>query len=215
MTPLSSKLNALLLSVLVLSCANGSALDSAGDASEGDGSGDGDGNGDWLGDGDGLGDNGDGDASGPTGSGGYPATGNGGAATFGGAGPSGGDCCTPMATPGCGADPSVEACVCAQDDFCCTDSWDDTCIGEVDEFGCGSCGGGFGGSDPGFGGSDPGMGGAPGGSGACCTPEPTPGCGDDAFVEQCVCLFDSYCCDTEWDDTCVEEVDLFGCGSCF
>jgi len=30
-------------------------------------------------------------------------------------------------------------CVCEQDDFCCTTEWDDLCVGEVDEFGCGAC----------------------------------------------------------------------------
>jgi hypothetical protein len=32
------------------------------------------------------------------------------------------------------------ACVCAEDDVCCTDGWDDLCVAEVDELGCGACG---------------------------------------------------------------------------
>jgi hypothetical protein len=206
------------LSLFVLSCANGSGLDSASDKlgdGQGDGDGDGNGDGDGLGVGDGNG-NGNGNGSGPTGSGGYPNTGNGAGPSYGGAPPSGGDCCTPMATPGCGADPSVEACVCAQDDYCCMTEWDVTCVCEVDEFGCDSCGGGLGGSGPGLGGSDPGLCGAPpSGSGACCTPEATPGCAADPAIEDCVCFLDPYCCDTEWDDYCVAEVDDFGCGTCF
>jgi len=27
-------------------------------------------------------------------------------------------------------------------------------------------------------------------------------------------MSDSYCCDTEWDGICVEEVDTLGCGTC-
>jgi hypothetical protein len=37
-----------------------------------------------------------------------------------------------------------------------------------------------------------------------------PGC-DDSCVQECVCGKDSFCCDTEWDDTCAGEVASFGC----
>ena len=91
-------------------------------------------------------------ASGQTGPTSGPTSGTGQGGDF----PSGDACCIPSMTPGCGADPSVEQCVCANDDYCCTTAWDDQCVGEVDEFGCGFCGGGFGGGDPGQGGGDPG-----------------------------------------------------------
>jgi transglutaminase-like putative cysteine protease len=48
------------------------------------------------------------------------------------------DCCFGNGTPGC-SEPSIEACVCALDSFCCTTQWDATCAGEVESFGCGSC----------------------------------------------------------------------------
>jgi len=141
-------------------------------------------------------------ASGQTGPTSGPTSGTGQGGDF----PSGDACCIPSMTPGCGADPSVEQCVCANDDYCCTTAWDDQCVGEVDEFGCGFCGGGFGGGDPGQGGGDP-------GGGECCMPTGGPGCGDQA-VADCVCQIDDYCCSTEWDDQCVQEVLLFGCGIC-
>jgi hypothetical protein len=52
-----------------------------------------------------------------------------------------------------------------------------------------------------------------GASGDCCTPHPTPGC-DDPAISACVCAQDPYCCDTEWDSYCVDEVTSFGCGAC-
>ncbi len=54
--------------------------------------------------------------------------------------PVGGACCETSTTPGC-SDPSVESCVCAIDSLCCTSSWDSWCVNEVDQYGCGSCGG--------------------------------------------------------------------------
>ncbi len=49
------------------------------------------------------------------------------------------DCCE-AGDPGCN-DPAIEACVCAQDPYCCDTAWDEQCVAEVDSFGCGSCGG--------------------------------------------------------------------------
>ncbi len=37
---------------------------------------------------------------------------------------------------------------------------------------------------------------------SCCSEHPTPGC-DDADVMAAVCLFDPYCCISEWDENCV------------
>lgn len=50
--------------------------------------------------------------------------------------------------------------------------------------------------------------------GACCAPSDAPGCAGDGTVEQCVCAQDAYCCDTLWDETCVELIDASGCGVC-
>jgi hypothetical protein len=102
-----------------------------------------------------------------------------------------GDCCMVNPGPGCN-DPAVQACVCASDSFCCNNSWDQTCVDEVDAFGCGSCGGG---------------------GGMCCQELQSAGCGDPA-VEACVCAFDDFCCTTQWDQLCADEVSLLGCGVC-
>jgi hypothetical protein len=76
-----------------------------------------------------------------------------------------------------------------------------TCNHEGTDFGPCVCSGGVGGSGGGTAG------------GECCDVQETPGCGVTE-VETCVCAQDSYCCDTQWDATCVTEVDQFACGSC-
>ncbi len=48
-------------------------------------------------------------------------------------------CCETTNTPGCPEDPAIEACVCAQDFFCCIFSWDSLCVNQVEQAGCGSC----------------------------------------------------------------------------
>ena len=53
-------------------------------------------------------------------------------------------------------------------------------------------------------------GGEPVGAGNCCEPHAEAGC-ESAAVEACVCAMDEFCCDSEWDDTCVSEVASFGC----
>lgn len=55
--------------------------------------------------------------------------------------------------------------------------------------------------------------GGSGGGGSCCSPQNTPSC-NPTEVAQCVCQFDAYCCNTEWDELCVEQVTSLGCGSC-
>jgi hypothetical protein len=76
---------------------------------------------------------------------------------------------------------------------------------------------GDGGGDPpppsGDGGGDPPPDEPPAEGGDCCTGGEAPGCGD-ATIQACVCMQDSYCCDTAWDGVCVDEVGSFGCGSC-
>jgi hypothetical protein len=46
----------------------------------------------------------------------------------------------------------------------------------------------------------------------CCAPG-SAGC-IEAAVEACVCAVDPYCCDVQWDQTCVLNVDRLACGAC-
>jgi len=48
------------------------------------------------------------------------------------------DCCTASTCSGC-ADAAVEACVCANDSFCCDVQWDSACVASVTALGCGTC----------------------------------------------------------------------------
>jgi hypothetical protein len=103
------------------------------------------------------------------------------------------DCCV-SGTAGCD-DPTVEACVCAADSFCCSTNWDDMCVAKVGTLLCApSC-------DPDD--SD----------GPCCTEHTGGGC-EVNTVEACVCALDGLCCDGGWDQICVDEVESFDCGSC-
>ena len=101
----------------------------------------------------------------------------------------GGDCCVAHGGLGCD-DPAVEACVCALDDVCCSAGWDEICVEEAGQCGAACMGGG-------------------GDAGDCCVPHLTPGC-SNLEIEGCVCSFDDFCCSTEWDEICVDEV--FECG---
>jgi hypothetical protein len=49
-----------------------------------------------------------------------------------------------------------------------------------------------------------------GGESDCGTAHATPGC-SDTCVSECVCAQDAFCCDNEWDSTCVGEVTSFDC----
>jgi hypothetical protein len=51
-----------------------------------------------------------------------------------------GPCCEAHAGGGCEID-AVETCVCAEDPMCCQASpgWDVFCVGEIEDFGCGTC----------------------------------------------------------------------------
>lgn len=51
-----------------------------------------------------------------------------------------GDCCSEHAGPGCD-DPTIEACVCGYDSYCCETSWDGVCRDLVEDKGCGTCDG--------------------------------------------------------------------------
>jgi hypothetical protein len=77
-------------------------------------------------------------------------------------------------------------------------------------------GGDDGGGDTGDGGADSGGtddGAGTGGganTGDCCEAHGGTGC-SVAAIEACVCGMDEFCCSSEWDSTCVGEIDEFGC----
>lgn len=159
----------------------------------------------------------------------------------GGCGPGFEACCEVQVTPGCPS-PEIQACVCAQDSFCCEQTWDDICVGEVDALGCGMCpvppgpcceaGGGLGCEDPGV--TDCVCAAMPSCCdtqwtaecaamveplgcatcpSTCCVVHDTPSCEDQA-VTDCVCAQDEFCCTDSWDAICVSEVESLGCGVC-
>lgn len=99
-------------------------------------------------------------------------------------------CCTATGEAGC-PDAAVSECVCAIDPFCCDVLWDETCVALVEENECGTC-------EP----------------AACCQPNTMPGCAADPEIEACVCATDPFCCDEQWDNLCVSEVQTVGCGDC-
>lgn len=90
-------------------------------------------------------------------------------------------CCEVHPEPGCD-DKEVEACVCANDGFCCAmeGTWDSLCASESE-----LCG-----ADCGF-------------AADCCELSPTPGCGQPV-IEACVCMLagGEICCAVEWDAAC-------------
>jgi hypothetical protein len=50
-------------------------------------------------------------------------------------------------------------------------------------------------------------------TGDCCTVHANPGCTVPA-IQNCVCGYDYFCCNTAWDSYCVSEVESYGCGTC-
>jgi len=177
---------------------------------------------------------GQGDGGGPQPVGGSGGSGAGGSSAGsgspGGSGGSGGSvtskepCCVAHDGPGCN-DAAIQACVCEQDPTCCSGSWNQFCVNEIKQFGCGSCGGSAGGGGGGAGGSSTagsggnafggsaGGGAAPTFGGWCCNDKTTsPGC-DIPEVVSCVCAEDPFCCD-EWDKLCSAQVTKFGCAVC-
>lgn len=126
------------------------------------------------------------------------------------------DCCDPQDTPGC-PESDIEACVCeGWDGFCCSVTWDATCVTlakTVCDAKCGVpgvCGDGV--CDyPG----GEGCGGCPedcgdcGANPLCCAPKGDPGC-VQSDIEICVCGLDPFCCDEAWDDTCVALIATCG-----
>lgn len=76
----------------------------------------------------------------------------GGGGTGSGGGPTGGAppgrCCEAHSAPGC-LDSNVQNCVCANDPYCCEQTWDAACVAQVSINRCGSCGTGGAGAGPG------------------------------------------------------------------
>ncbi len=89
---------------------------------------------------------------------------------------------------------SCAATVCAQDGFCCSSSWDASCVSLAESY-CGvDCGGDTGGT--------------------CSHDVCVSGTALSASCDSCaaaVCASDSYCCSSSWDASCVSEVATY-CG---
>jgi hypothetical protein len=86
--------------------------------------------------------------------------------------------------------------ICAQDSYCCSNSWDATCVKEVASICSQSCSGGT--TPP-----------TPTPSGSCSHAICSAGSKLTSTCDACVkkiCAQDSYCCKTAWDATCVGEV---------
>ncbi|MCH8821871.1 MAG: hypothetical protein IH984_00030 [Planctomycetes bacterium] len=100
--------------------------------------------------------------------------------------PDAGSCFVSNASPFCA---SVGCCntVCAVDPFCCNTRWDQQCANEALDL-CGNCG------EP--------------DSGGCLQINDNPGCSDS---ECCaiVCMFDPFCCISNWDLQCTNEAAEF------
>ncbi len=84
-------------------------------------------------------------------------------------------------TPGC-EDTTCCNKVCATDPFCCLTAWDSTCANEAESACFLTCGRG---------------------AGDCRTGRQTPGCDVQSCCEA-VCAVDALCCDTAWDNVCVD-----------
>ncbi len=91
------------------------------------------------------------------------------------------DCTQQQTTGGCG---DVDCCnsVCLEDPFCCLDTWDDLCAFQARGQCALSCGPT---------------------SGNCLLPNGSPGC-DNVPCCQTVCNNDPFCCNTTWDQGCVD-----------
>lgn len=98
-----------------------------------------------------------------------------------------GVCEAVQSTPGCN---DAECCnaVCQTDPFCCITTWDGNCV-DQSELICTACGRG---------------------RGDCFATRTAPGCNDVTCCSK-VCAVDNFCCNSEWDATCVERAqDLCG-----
>ncbi len=94
-----------------------------------------------------------------------------------------GSCAREPETDAAGCD-QVECCntVCTDDPYCCTETWDETCVLAALGTGCFlTCGG----------------------EGGCFTARETRGCQDQTCCEA-VCTQDATCCENVWDETCAD-----------
>jgi len=94
---------------------------------------------------------------------------------------------------------SCSAQVCGADPYCCSTDWDQLCVDQAKSL-CGAnvCNGG-------------------GNGGSCAHPECSPGAKLTPGCSSCaaaVCGAEPYCCDTDWDQLCVDQVAA-NCGSNF
>lgn len=92
-----------------------------------------------------------------------------------------GDCCSAHAGGGCD-ESGCESCVCALDDFCCTNGWDEGCAAAARTrctAECTTC-------PP----------------SNCCGAHAEAGCNEPTCAA-CVCDVDAFCCDEQWDGSCV------------
>jgi hypothetical protein len=108
-----------------------------------------------------------------------------------------GDCFVPHDLPGCDQGRCCAE-VCSKDPACCNSGWDDLCVTEAAKTpkcvptACGDFG-----------------------AGSPCSPHPNPA---SELLDCCkeVCTADQYCCQVEWDTTCVDiarDIADCGCGS--
>ncbi|MBL4684591.1 MAG: hypothetical protein JKY37_08395, partial [Nannocystaceae bacterium] len=107
-------------------------------------------------------------------------------------------CCFPQPGPGCDDSEGGDTCVCKFDSYCCDVQWDDVCVDIAIASGCIDCG-----VPP-----------IPEGPSDCCEATNASGC-LDVDVESCACEFDAFCCNVQWDETCVSVVEENECGCGF
>lgn len=139
-----------------------------------------------------------GKACGDDGCGGTCGTCGDGQTCTGGACTGGGNCAHPICSTGGKLTASCDTCaaqICAADSFCCNNTWDSICVGEVASV-CGqSCSGG--------------------GGSTCAHSVCSSGVKLTASCDSCasqICAEDSFCCGVRWDNQCVSEVSSI-CGS--
>lgn len=110
----------------------------------------------------------------------------------------GGTCAHAICATGGGLQATCDPCatqLCAQDPYCCSTSWDATCVGEVASICGNSCTVKLPSGDA--------------GPSTCSHPVCATGAPLASACESCatqLCAQDSYCCTVAWDATCVSEV---------
>ncbi len=119
----------------------------------------------------------------------------------------GGNCSHPICSTGGALTSACDTCaaqVCAADSFCCSNSWDSICVGEVQSVCKQSCTGGGGG-------------GGGGGGSTCAHSICNSGVKLTGTCDTCaakICAADSFCCNNKWDSQCVGEVSSICNESC-